>query len=422
MSDVTTASPILSMKYYLESTRTGFESKKVLSLNTVAPTHRIFLSQQSLGETSHYQILGKTVPKRYRWVIHMELASCLDMMYMRKLKYLAIALTLVEVILVTGLMYDVLVARESASAYSSSPAHEASPGDDSDSPSYGASPQATYSVDDSYLAERWGVDKINAPQAWQITRGDQAVVVAVLDTGISRDNQDLAGRVVDEVNFSDSPTSDDLYGHGTHMAGTIAAIAPECRLMNVKVADDTGKCEPSVVARGIVWAVDHGAKVINLSLAMVASRDLEQAVNYAWSRGAILVAAAGNKGTSDPSYPAYYDKCLAVAGTNENNSLALLSSYGDWVDVAAPGFNIYSELPENQYGYKTGTSAAGAHVSGVAALVFSIAEDADGDGKVNDEVRWAIENSCTPVGDDMGWGLINAYGAVIQTSPSSNSF
>jgi subtilisin family serine protease len=394
----------------------------VLLISMAQPTARAALSQQVLGKTSHYQILGKTVPKRYRWVIHMESASCLDMMHMRKLKYLAIALTLVEVILVAGLMYDLLVARESALAHAYSPVYDVARGDDSYSPGYGASPQGTYSVDDSYLGDRWGVDKINAPQAWQITRGDQTVIVAVLDTGISRDNQDLAGRVIVEVNFSDSPTSDDLYGHGTHMAGTIAAIAPECRLMNVKVANDAGKCEPSVVARGIVWAVDHGAKIINLSLAMVASRDLEQAVNYAWSQGAILVAAAGNKGTSDPSYPAYYDKCLAVAGTNENDSLALLSSYGNWVDVAAPGFNIYSELPGNQYGYKTGTSAAGAHVSGVAALVFSIAGDANGDGKINDEVRWAIENSCTPVGDNMGEGLIDAYGAVTESPTSSNSF
>jgi thermitase len=341
------------------------------------------------------------------------------MMYMGKLKCLAIALTLVEVILVAGLVYDVLIVRENALAYSHSPVYDVAPADNSDSSSYDSSPQATYSLDDSYVSERWGVSKIEAPQAWQITRGDQSVIVAVLDTGINKDNQDLADRVVAEVNFTNSPTSDDLYGHGTHMAGTIAAIAPECRLMNVKVADDMGKCDPSVVARGIMWAVDHGARVINLSLAMVGSPELEEAVNYAWSQGAVLVAAAGNKGTSEPSYPAYYDDCLAVAGTNENNTLALLSSYGDWVDVAAPGFNIYSELPEHKYGYKTGTSAAGAHVSGVAALVFSVARDTNGDGVVNDEVRWAIENSCTAIAvDGVGHGLVNALEAVTKTIPS----
>jgi thermitase len=340
---------------------------------------------------------------------------------LKKLKYLAIALTLVEVILVAALVHDVFLAIESASAYSYSPAYYVAPADNSESLSYGPSLQATYSFDESYLAERWGVAKIEAPQAWHITRGDQSIIVAVLDTGIDKDNQALAEKVVAEVNFTDSPTSDDLYGHGTHMAGTIAAIAPECQLMNVKVADDMGRCEPSVVATGIVWAVDHGAKVINISLAMKASPELEGAVNYAWSQGAILITAAGNKGGSEPSYPAYYVNCLAVAGTNENNSLALLSSYGDWVDVAAPGFNIYSELPQNQYGYKTGTSAAGSHVSGVAALVFSVAEDSNGNGAINDEVRWAIENSCTPIAaDGAGQGLVNAFQAVTETisSPS----
>lgn len=338
---------------------------------------------------------------------------------MRKLKCLAIAFTLVEVILVAWVVFDVLVTSESASAYSYLPVIDAAGGDDSVSPNYGPSPQATHSLDDGYLADRWGISRIEAPQAWQITTGEESVIVAVLDTGICRENPDVADRVVAEVNFSSSPTSDDVYGHGTHMAGTIAAVAPECRLINVKVANDVGKCEPAVVARGIIWAVDHGAKVINLSLAMVGSPELQQAVDYAWSRGAILVAAAGNKGTSEPSYPAYYDKCIAVAGTNENNTLALLSSYGDWVDVAAPGFNIYSELPENQYGYKTGTSSAGAHVSGVAALVFSVAEDTNGSGAVNDEVRWAIQNSCTAIAvDGVGQGLVNAFEAVTKTIPS----
>ena len=338
---------------------------------------------------------------------------------MKKLKYLAIALTLVEVILVAALVHGVLLARESVSAYSYSPVYQVARADTRDSSSYDPSPQATYSLDDSYLVERWGIPRIESPQAWQITRGDQSIIVAVLDTGINKDNQDLAEKVMAEVNFTNSRTSDDLYGHGTHMAGTIAAIAPECSLMNVKVADDAGRCEPSVVARGIIWAVDQGAKVINISLAMQASPDLVEAVNYAWSQGAIIIAAAGNKGGSEPSYPAYYVNCLAVAGTNKNNSLALLSSYGDWVDVAAPGFNIYSELPQNQYGYKTGTSAAAAHVSGIAALVFSVAEDGNTNGTVNDEVRWAIENSCTSIAaDGVGNGLVNAFQAVTETVSS----
>ena len=332
---------------------------------------------------------------------------------MEKLKYLAVSVALVALTLIAVLALDVSLSRQSASASSYSLDDYVANTDNSDSSIYEPSPQATYAPDASYTSERWGISKIEAPQAWQITMGDPSIMVAVLDTGIDKDNLDLADKVVAEVNLTDSPTSDDLYGHGTHMAGTIAAIAPECRLMNVKVADDAGRCEESVVARGIIWAVDHGAKVINISLAMKAAPELAEAVNYAWSQGAILIAAAGNKGVSDPSYPAYYVNCLAVAGTNENNSLALLSSYGDWVDVAAPGFNIYSELPQNQYGYKTGTSSAGAHVSGIAALVFSVAEDDNDDGSVNDEVRCAIESSCTPIAvDGVGQGLVNAFQAV----------
>ncbi len=332
---------------------------------------------------------------------------------MRKPRYLAIALALAGITLVAALVHDVFLPRESASAYSYHPVYYSANTDAGDSSSYSPSTQGTYSPDASYTSERWGVSKIEAPQAWQVTQGNHSIIIAVLDTGISKDNPDLADKIVAEINLTNSHTSDDLYGHGTHMAGTIAAIAPECRLMNVKVADDVGRCEESVVAGGITWAANHGAKVINISLSMQASPELAEAVDYAWSQGAILVAAAGNKGSSAPSYPAYYVNCLAVAGTNENDSLALLSSYGDWVDVAAPGFNIYSELPQNKYGYKTGTSSAGAHVSGVAALVFSVAEDENSNGTVNDEVRSAIESSCTPIAvDGVGQGLVNAFQAL----------
>lgn len=322
---------------------------------------------------------------------------------------------MIEVALVAALVQGVFLPRETASASSYLPTNDLVRTDDGFSSTYVPAAQNTYSPGASYLVEGWGVDKIEAPEAWQITIGDPSIIVAVLDTGINKDNPDLAARVVADVNFSNSPTSDDLYGHGTHMAGTIAAIAPGCQLMNVKVADDTGKCQPSVVAKGILWAVRHGAGVINMSLAMTASPDLEEAVDYAWNQGAIVVAAAGNKGTSEPSYPAYYSGCIAVAGTDENDSLALLSSYGDWVDVAAPGFNIYSELPGNEYGYKTGTSAAAAHVSGMAALAFSVAVDDNGNGDVNDEVRRAIESSCTPIaGNVVAHGLVNALKAVTE--------
>ncbi len=285
---------------------------------------------------------------------------------------------------------------------------------ESESPSEGQASGMAYTGDPdaASLAQRWGVGRIQAPQAWQIAGGGEPTLVAILDTGIDADNEELGDRVVGEVNFTESPTSDDLYGHGTHMAGTVAAIAPNCRLLNVKVADDRGRCQASAVARGIDWAVNHGAQVINLSLCTEASPDLEKAIDYAWSRGAVVVAAAGNEGGSSAAYPAYYAGCLAVAATNEGDSLAVLSNHGDGVDVAAPGFKIYSALPDDQYGYETGTSPAAAHVSGVAALVFSVAVDGNGDGMVNDEVRQAIESTCSWIGvGGVGNGLVNAFEA-----------
>jgi thermitase len=261
---------------------------------------------------------------------------------------------------------------------------------------------------DPYVDKQWALDKINAFQLWQIAPVTGAVVVAVLDTGIDPDHQDLNGLIMAEANFTDSSSPADSYGHGTHVAGIIAAkndgtgivgVAPGCRLLNVKVADDLGRCQPSALAEGIVWAVDNGASVINISIEIKEpSPQLEEAINYAWSRGSIIIAAAGNSGNQSPVYPAYYKNCVAVAAINQDNNLAPLSNYGDWVDVAAPGSDIYSTLPENGYGYKTGTSFATACVSGIAALLFNVVTDANGDGRLNDEVRAVIETGYQEIG------------------------
>lgn len=231
------------------------------------------------------------------------------------------------------------------------------------------------------------------------------VIVAVLDTGIDKDHEDLVGVVIGEVNFTDSPTTGDVYGHGTHVTGIIAAgydndigidgVAPGSRLFNVKVADDRGRCHLTALAEGIIWAVDNGAKVINISIEMHdPSPLLEEAIDYAWESGAIVIAAAGNGGSSVPVYPASYENCIAVTAVKENGELAPLANYGDWVNAVAPGFNIYSTMPGDEYGYKYGTSFATAYVSGLAALLFPVMEDANGNGRVNDEVREAILFVC----------------------------
>jgi len=262
---------------------------------------------------------------------------------------------------------------------------------------------------DPYLGNQWPLSQLQMTDLWQTASGGSGVLVAVLDTGIDQDHEDLAGKVIIEINLSGSPTSDDVYGHGTHVAGIIAAysnnglgiagLAPESWLMNIKVAGDGGLCQASILAMGIIWAVDNGANVINISIELrEPSAELEEAINYAWDSGAVIIAAAGNEGTSSPVYPAYYENCIAVAATTEDDTLAPLSNYGDWVDVAAPGFNIYSTLPDDDYGYKSGTSFACAHVSGLAALLFNMVSDTNGNGRLNDEVREALENGYLQIG------------------------
>jgi thermitase len=283
---------------------------------------------------------------------------------------------------------------------------------------------------DDYSGRQWAIPKIMAPQAWEVTSGEPNVVIAVLDTGIDNEQKDLTSKVVAEVNFTDSSTAEDVYGHGTHIAGIIAAwsgsgtgvtgLAHNCRLMNVKVADDQGRFDNESAAKGVTWAVDHGAKVINMSLVSTEpSANLEQAINYAWNKGAVVVAAAGNLVGDKLVYPAYYSNCIAVAATDSNDRLASWSSHGDWVDVAAPGVDIYSTSPGNKYSYKSGTSMAAAHVSGLAGLLFTLEKDRNNDGLVNDEVRAAIENGCDGLNIGSVKGRINAFHAVNRALTSN---
>ena len=285
---------------------------------------------------------------------------------------------------------------------------------------------------DPYVENQWAMSQIGVFNSWSVTKGNPGVLVAVLDTGIDGDHKDLEGQVVAVANFTVSSTVDDIYGHGTHIAGIIAAIsdndigivgvAPECRLMNAKVADDKGRCQASTVAEAIIWAVDNGASVINISIELgEPSPELEDAINYAWNQGAIIITAAGNDGNQAPVYPAYYEKCIAVAATKPDDTLAPLSNYGDWIDVAAPGFNIYSTMPGDNYGYKTGTSFATAYVSGLAALLFDVITDNNGDGRLNDEIRAAIETGCQEIGIvGVGTGRINVATSITEVSGSSS--
>jgi thermitase len=292
---------------------------------------------------------------------------------------------------------------------------------------------AIFEPNDPYFTSQWGLTKIQAPQAWDVTTGSSDVKIAILDTGIDQDHPDLASKIVANWNFTTSSTVDDRYGHGTHCAGIAAAITNNSigvagvgfntSLMNGKVLDDKGSGYYSWIASGITWATNNGAKVISMSLGgSSASSTLENAVNYAWNNGVVVVAAAGNNRNTAPVYPGYYSNCIAVAATDQNDAKASFSTYGSWVDVAAPGVSIYSTLPNHSnsigtnYGSLSGTSMATPHVAGLAGIVW-----ATGYGTSNNSVRSRIESTADAIagtGTYWQYGRINAYKAVIgDTTP-----
>ena len=295
--------------------------------------------------------------------------------------------------------------------------------------------QPAFLPNDPLFPQQWGPVKVKAPEAWDTTKGSPTTVVAVLDTGVAQSHPDISPKLVANQNFSDAPNSDDLHGHGTHVAGTIAALtdnalgvaglAPEVKVANVKVLNDSGSGQWSGIIAGILWAADNGAHVINMSLGgSSGAQAVEDAINYAWGKGLVVVAAAGNSGSSSPSYPAWYASCIAVAATDINDQRASFSNFGDWVDCAAPGVAILATVPTGSCplcdpsGYRnlSGTSMAAPHVAGLAALLHGIMSDQNGDGRLNDEVRQRIEATCDNIGvPGIGAGRINALAAVSLT-------
>lgn len=289
---------------------------------------------------------------------------------------------------------------------------------------------------DPYVDIQWGFTNssdtdIDAPEAWDVTTGTPEVTIAILDSGVDQDHEDLAAKIVANENFTTSGTVDDLLGHGTHVAGIAAAVTNNgigiagvgysCSIINVKVLGDDGSGYTSWVANGIIYAVDNGAKVINMSFGgPSSSKTLKRAVDYAWDKGAVLVAAAGNNSDSGREYPAAYTDCIAVAATDQNDNKAYFSAFGNWVDVAAPGVSIFSTLPNHSnhigadYGYLDGTSMATPHVAGLAGLVWATKH-----GTNNSSVRRHIESTADrPTMGDIYSKYhiprINAFSAVVQ--------
>ena len=259
-----------------------------------------------------------------------------------------------------------------------------------------------WTPNDPGLSQQWAWAKIGAYTAWDTNKGSTSVVVAVVDTGVQLNHPDLSSKMVAGYDFVDNDTNaSDGNGHGTHVAGTIAAITnnstggagtcPNCKIMPVRVLNNSGSGTLDNVANGIIWAADNGAKAINLSLgASSGATTLANAVNYAWNKGSFLACAAGNSNTSSPSYPAYYDRCFAVASTTETDQRSSFSNYGTWVEVAAPGSNIYSTWINSGYNTISGTSMATPHVAGQAGLLASL-------GMSNSQIWNEIMNTAEPI-------------------------
>jgi thermitase len=281
---------------------------------------------------------------------------------------------------------------------------------------------------------------VDAVEAWASTSASGSgkdIKVAVLDSGVDLDHPDINPKVVLRANFSGAATNEDKYGHGTHVAGIVAAshntygvagVCPGCTILAGKVLDDRGIGSSSGLANGINWAVSNGAKVINMSIGVRASRTLETAINNAWSKGVVLVAAAGNGGNQTKIYPAAYPNVIAVAATDNKDAKASFSTYGaSWVDLAAPGVNVYSTFPDQDfalaepnnrslsYDVGNGTSMSSPIVAATVALAWSADPAA-----TNTIIRGKVQSTADKIGGTGTYwanGRVNACRAVGGSCP-----
>jgi subtilisin len=259
-----------------------------------------------------------------------------------------------------------------------------------------------------------GVQQIKAPAAWDASKA-KGIKVAVLDTGIDHTHPDLAENVKDKVSFVPEEGPADGNGHGTHCAGTIAAalnglgvvgVAPAASLYAVKVLSNSGSGNWSWLISGIDWCIKNGINVLSMSLGGPgAPQALESICNVAFSRGALLVAAAGNNGAGVED-PGRYANVITVSAIDSANQIAPFSSRGPEIDLCAPGVNVLSTAPGNAYRTLSGTSMACPHVAGAAALVWGTHRFA-----TNVQIWNLLGHTADNLGVP-GWDPLHGYGRV----------
>ncbi|AZV45297.1 hypothetical protein BAOM_4719 [Peribacillus asahii] len=277
---------------------------------------------------------------------------------------------------------------------------------------------------DPYYSKQWHLKKINMPKAWNVTFGSPDIKVAVIDAGVQTSHPDLKAHIIAPYNALTGGKSIPASAHGTHVAGIIAAsmnktgitgIAPKVKIIPINVFEGE-EADIYTVVDGIDYAVQAGADIINLSLTTEDYTDvLDYAVQEAYKKGVIVVAAAGNDNTSRLQYPASHKHVIAVSATTQKDTRAAFSNFGSYIDLAAPGVDIYSTVPKGRYAKDSGTSMAAPTVSGACALILS-----KNPFLTPTEVENILKKSSVDLGAKgrdkyYGYGRINAYAALKQT-------
>lgn len=278
---------------------------------------------------------------------------------------------------------------------------------------------------DPTYASQWHLPKISAPTGWDISTGSNVIDIAIIDSGVDPTHPDLAAKLLPGYNFVNGNTdTHDVLGHGTAVAGSAAAIGNNSTgvagvawnnpIMPLLVLDATDSASYSNIASAITYAVDHGVRVINVSIGgSSSSSTLQNAVNYAWSKGAMVFASAMNNASSVPYYPAACTNAVAVSATTSSDTLASFSSYGNWITISAPGSYIYTTNNGGGYGAWNGTSFSSPITAGLAALILSVNPNLS-----NTQVVNIIKNNADDLGTAgfdqyFGYGRINVYKSLV---------
>jgi subtilase family protein/Big-like domain-containing protein/fervidolysin-like protein len=277
---------------------------------------------------------------------------------------------------------------------------------------------------DLNFVSEWHLTKIQAPAAWDITPGSSSVTIAIADTGVDPNHEDLQPKLVTGWNFLNGSTNTaDGHGHGSATAGSAAAATNNTvgvagvgwanPIMPLLIADSSGNTSYSNMANAITYAADHGVRIVSMSLAgPSASSTLQSAINYAWNKGTVLFASAGNYNTSTPYYPAAADNAVAVSATDPSDNRSSYSNFGNWIDVAAPGDSILTTNNGGGYGYHSGTSFAAPVAAGVGALVLSAKPSLSASALVSILQQNADDLGSPGFDQYFGSGRVNAFRAV----------